>query len=144
MTASDVVMLNPGAALAAAHEACGRAGTWAYRFAWRPPAGDGRVGACHGIDIPYFFERLDAPFWAPLYQGQGDAALARSYRRTMVAMAKTGSPAHPGLPAWPAWDPDRRAAMVFDSTIAEVDDPGGERRRLFDAAPQYGYPGSVT
>ena len=143
MMASDVVMLNPGAALAVAHQAQRRGATWAYRFAWRPPAGGGKVGACHGIDIPYFFEHLDAPFWAPLYQGQGNATLATRYRKAMTSMATTGSPGHADLPVWPPYSADRRATMVFAEECAVVDDPDGDRRRLWDNAPPYGYPGSI-
>jgi para-nitrobenzyl esterase len=133
--ASDLVMLNPGAALAEAHH--GR--TWMYRFAWRPPAGDGRVGACHGVDIPYFFGHLDAAFWAAMYQGQADARLAHTYQAAIVAMATTGRPGHDGLPAWPAYDVEDRSVMVFDTECRLVSDPDGERRRLFEGSPPYGY-----
>jgi para-nitrobenzyl esterase len=133
--ASDLVMLNPGAALAEAHG--GR--SYVYRFAWRPPAGDGRVGACHGVDIPYFFGHLDAAFWAAMYQGRADAHLAHAYQAAIVAMASTGDPHHDGLPAWPTYDVDDRAVMVFDTECRVVGDPDGERRRLFEGSPAYGY-----
>jgi para-nitrobenzyl esterase len=133
--ASDLVMFNPGAALAEAHH--GRC--YLYRFAWRPPAGEGRVGACHGIDIPYFFGHLDAAFWAALYQGRPDAQLAHAYHAAIVAMATTGRPAHDGLPAWPTYDGTDRSVMIFDTTCRLVSDPDGERRRLFEGSPPYGY-----
>jgi para-nitrobenzyl esterase len=50
-----------------------------------------------------------------------------------VAFARTGDPGPRGLPAWPAFDPERRATMVFDTTPRLVDDPYGDERRAMQA-----------
>ena len=40
-----------------------------------------------------------------------------------LAFARTGDPATPALPDWPAYEPDRRATMVFNLESRVVDDP---------------------
>ena len=54
-----------------------------------------------------------------------------------IAFARSGNPAHRGLPAWPAYD-GRRATMVLDRPGAGrggecrvVDDPNAAVRRLW-------------
>ena len=42
----------------------------------------------------------------------------------------TGKPGHHGLPDWPAYTPEKRATMIFDSTCAVKNDPEGEGLRL--------------
>lgn len=133
---SDYVMLNPSAEAAAAHSAHGGR-TFAYRFAWRPPAGGGLVGAQHGNDIPFFFNRPNTKEWAFLFQGQAPDHLAQQYFDTVVAFTKTGDPAHPGVGPWPEYEPQRRSTMMFDVDTALVDDPERERRELVEAAGSY-------
>ncbi len=50
----------------------------------------------------------------------------------LAAFARTGDPAHDGLPDWPAYDPATRSTMLFDVTSTVVDDPAGDERRLWD------------
>ena len=32
---------------------------WSYRLSWRTPILDGNLGACHALDIPLMFDRVD-------------------------------------------------------------------------------------
>jgi carboxylesterase type B len=48
----------PAIRLAEAH-ATGPGATFMYEFAWRSPAFGGRLGACHGLEIPFVFDTLD-------------------------------------------------------------------------------------
>ncbi len=61
--------------------------------------------------------------------------------RACIAFARTGDPNITGLPAWPAFDLQRRATMVFDRESRVVDDPRGRERRLFGQVP-YVQPGT--
>jgi para-nitrobenzyl esterase len=45
------------------------------------------------------------------------------------------------LPAWPTYDLNRRATMMFDVPPAIVDDPRCDERRLFAKVP-YVQPGT--
>jgi para-nitrobenzyl esterase len=48
-----------------------------------------------------------------------------------LAFARTGNPATPALPHWPAYDAERRATMVFNSESRLVEDPyPGVRRAV--------------
>lgn len=134
--ATDFVMHVPSTDAADAHSAHGGR-TFAYRFAWRPPAGGGRIGAQHGTDIPFFAARPNTPEWRHLFHGQAPEALGRAYHDAIVAMATHGNPGHAGLPEWPRHDQERRATMIFDEPCSVVEDPEGERRQLFAGTRGY-------
>lgn len=53
---SDLVFRWPARQYAAAH----RGNTWVYEFEWQSPACGGELGACHGIELPFVFDTLDA------------------------------------------------------------------------------------
>jgi len=111
---TDVEMQRPAAALRDAHADHGP--TYAYQFGW--PAATDRLGACHGIDIPFTFGNF-VDGWAE-FVGADDAArkLGRTLRDAWTSFA------HSGDPGWPATP----AMMRFDRTPAVVTDPS--RRRL--------------
>jgi len=57
--------------------------------------------------------------------------LSREIAGAWAAFARTGDPSHAELPDWPAYDPTRRATMLFDLPESRpVDDPDGEARRF--------------
>jgi para-nitrobenzyl esterase len=98
--------------------------TYTYLFAWRSPARGGRLGAAHGMEMPFVFGRLDAPRLGPL-TGQNTVVqrLSGHMMDAWIAFARTGHPATEALPAWPAYTADRRATMVFDESVTVVDAP---------------------
>jgi carboxylesterase type B len=51
-----------------------------------------------------------------------------------IAFARAGDPAHAGLPAWPSYEPPRRATMRFDTTCEILDDPAGADREAMESA----------
>ncbi|GAA2388203.1 carboxylesterase/lipase family protein [Nonomuraea africana] len=74
--------------------------TYAYEFRWESPvespAGGGRVGAVHNLDLPFAFDVLDAPGVART-AGQGaPQALAREMHGAWVRFVRDGDP------GWPA------------------------------------------
>ncbi len=106
---TDVEMQRPAAAFRDAHQAHGP--TYAYLFGW--PAAEVRLGACHGIDIPFTFGNF-VDGWAE-FVGADDAArtLGRTLRDAWTAFARTGDPGWPTTPA----------VMRFDRDPAVVRDP---------------------
>jgi para-nitrobenzyl esterase len=108
--------------------------TFQYRFSWRSRAFEGRLGACHALEIPFVFNTLTQP-GAGLFLGEGPepTALALTMHDAWIAFARTGDPNHDGLPEpWPAFDAGRRALMDFDDAVGVVDDPGSAERQLWD------------
>jgi carboxylesterase type B len=111
--------------LADAH-APGPGATYAYEFAWRSPAFDGRLGACHGMEIPFVFDTLPEDT-DPLTGPAPPQQLADRMHAAWVAFATTGDP------GWPRYDLARRATMRFDLASEVVDDPRPALRRIWAA-----------
>ena len=74
-----------------------RAPTWMYRFDWATPVFGGVLGACHGVELPFVFDTLDA---ARGFVGDDPslADLAATVHRAWVRFATTGDP------GWPTYD----------------------------------------
>jgi carboxylesterase type B len=115
----------PAIRLADAH-ATGRGPgrTFMYEFAWRSPQFDGKLGACHTLEIPFVFDTLGlgtGTLWGPA----PPQPLADTMHAAWVAFATRGE-----CP-WPAYDPARRATMRFDTKSTVVDDPRAAERSLW-------------
>ena len=96
----------------------------------RVAAPDGRLGAVHGADLPFMWNRTDETADA-IFEAAGterSPALVAAMHGAWVAFVRTGVPQHPGLPEWPAYDPARRATMRLDDECRVADDPAAEQR----------------
>ena len=120
--ATDWVFRAPAERLLEAHHPHGP--TWSYRFAWRSTAFDGRLGACHALDIPFCFDSVNrgGSEWFLGEATPGAVSLAGGMRSAWASFARTGTPVGDGLPPWPAWDPERRSTMVLDDPPSVADD----------------------
>ncbi|MBX5436106.1 MAG: carboxylesterase/lipase family protein [Alicyclobacillaceae bacterium] len=102
---------------------------WVYRFDWKSPAYDGRLGACHVLEIPFVFHTLDQP-GAAFFTGDDPARtqLADQMHRAWIAFAWHANPQHEGIPEWPQYNTDTRPVLVFDRrTHLELDPFAAER-----------------
>lgn len=128
----DVAFRIPAILLAEAQSDHQRA-VYMYRFDWASPALGGRLGAAHGLDLPFVWNRVDLPASKILLGEAAEAAqpLATAIHATWAAFIRTGDPNGGGLPAWPAYDRARRQTLLIDRTSSVVDDPGGVARALF-------------
>ncbi|MEV8372795.1 carboxylesterase family protein [Kribbella sp. NPDC056861] len=117
---TDAVYRIPALRLAEAH---GRAHV--YRFAWQSSARDGRLGAAHGLELPYVFDNLDNPDWRGMLQDAGDAELATGMHASWVAFAKTGDP------GWPTYTPANRVEREFSGVDGVVTDHHPASRELW-------------
>jgi para-nitrobenzyl esterase len=115
--------------------ALGRAPTYLYVFAWETPVMGLR--APHTIEIPFVFNHIDI--------SEGMVGPVTPQMRTLEAasagawaqLARTGSPNHKGLaPArirnWPAYTPDKRATMIFDTPCRVESDPTSQIRQILE------------
>jgi para-nitrobenzyl esterase len=106
--------------------------TWMYQFDWPSTAFDGRLGACHALEIPFVFDCLNRS-GTDLFTGpDAPQALADAMHRSWIAFARDGDPGHDDLPDWPVYDPDTRATMHFDAESRLQHDPGAEARAAWD------------
>ena len=106
---------------------------WSYFFTWETPVFGGILRSTHALEIPFVFDNLDRG-GADMLTGPGAErqGIADAMHRAWIAFARTGDPAHPGLPAWPGYEPRRRATMRFDAECELLDDPGRDDRLAFE------------
>jgi para-nitrobenzyl esterase len=112
--------------------ALGRGPVYLYYFRWETPLEGGRYKAPHTVEIPFVFHNLEASPWTR--GAAGATPLADRVSDAWLAFARSGDPNVRGLPRWPAYDAQRRATMVFDTTSAAADDPLREQRLAMFAA----------
>ncbi|MGH0032916.1 MAG: carboxylesterase/lipase family protein [Myxococcota bacterium] len=107
--------------------------TFMYLFGWESPWQDGAVRACHAVDLPFVFGTLDAPGMSA-FAGSGEAAEALSGKvmDAWCAFARDGSPAHPTLGDWPAYDRERRATFELGARCVLREAPLEAERAAMD------------
>ncbi len=133
---TDWIFRLPLLRMVEAHAAHGGA-TYCYRFDWRSPFGDGSLGACHALELPFVFARLDEPV-VGLFAGSGAAAerLSEAIQQAWCAFARTGDPSSPVLGPWPRYVAEDRATMILDARPRVERAPGERTRQFFD--PYFG------
>jgi len=134
---SDRIFHYP--ALRVAEEHCAHEPkTWSYLFGYSPPAMRQRMGACHGIDIPFIFGTLKDPALRPLTAFAPQARkLSEQMQRAWIEFSRCGDPRHDGIPSWPAFDAEKDTTMLFTRNTRVVELPFAERLRFwreFEAA----------
>ena len=58
-------------------------------------------------------------------------SLARRIQGAWIAFARTGDPSHPGLGAWPAYNPSQRATLILDEPPRVEEAPLESSRRFW-------------
>jgi para-nitrobenzyl esterase len=109
---SDLVFRYPARRFAAAH----RGKTHLYDFAWRSPACDGELGACHAVEMPFVFNNLAACSGPQGLLGEAPPqALADSVHAVWAGFAKTGA-----LP-WPEYNATSRLVYALAEGSVDAD-----------------------
>jgi para-nitrobenzyl esterase len=108
---------------------------WLYRFSWRTPVLGGRLGACHGLELPFVFATAHQPRQAAFLGADPPLDLARAMHAAWVRFAAAGDPSGPDRPAWPRYDTGARAVLNFDAALSLLRDPWANERRLWDGLP---------
>jgi para-nitrobenzyl esterase len=102
--------------------------TWRYSFAYRSPGWDGRLGACHGLELPFVFDvvgRVDTGAFV-VADTEETRALAERMRTAWVAFARDGDP------GWPAYSAEAPAMQRFDLTDELTDAPDGPEQVVWE------------
>jgi para-nitrobenzyl esterase len=96
---SDLAFRWPARQFAAAH----RGRTHMYEFEWRSPAAGGRLGAAHGMELPFVFDTLDTVTGPTGFAGDDPPQhIADHAHRLWIDFAASGE-----LP-WPPFDSETR------------------------------------
>ncbi|HYI61818.1 MAG TPA: carboxylesterase family protein [Acidimicrobiales bacterium] len=94
------------------------------------------LGSCHALDLPFTWDNIDMPGTELLVGEISEArrTLARRLGDVWAAFARgEADPAAPDMPAWPLYEPGRRATMWFSAErVAVVEDPMGVERTWWD------------
>ncbi|MFF5568329.1 carboxylesterase/lipase family protein [Streptomyces sp. NPDC012623] len=124
---TDYMFAVPTARLAEAH--AGRpAATWRYEFTWPSPAADGRMGACHGLELPFVFDivgRIDTGAFGIPSDVPAVRELARDTHAAWVAFARDGDP------GWPRFTADEPAVRRIDTEWTLTHTADGPERSLW-------------
>jgi para-nitrobenzyl esterase len=120
----DWLLRIPALRLADAH-APSPAATHMYEFAWRSTQFNGRLGACHGLEIPFVFDTLPGGS-DPLLGNHPPQELADAMHAAWIAFATDGNP------GWSNYDLAHRPTMRFDTSSEVVDDPLSAARVLWE------------
>ena len=91
--------------------------TYAYEFRWRSGAFDGRLGACHGVELPFVFDRTELEDLRGEHALLGPASprsgLANRTHAAWVAFAATGDP------GWTPYTAREPITMAIDEVWKE-------------------------
>ena len=107
----------------------GGAPVFVYKLTWETPVAGGVLRSPHTLDLPLMFANVDA---SRALVGEGDApeTMATMMSDAWLGFAKTGTPASPLLPTWPAYTLKNRPVMELDLTPQVVNDPEKGLREL--------------
>lgn len=125
---TDWMFHIPTVRLAEAH-ASHTGGTYLYEFAWPSPLYDGKMGACHGLDLGFVFDTLDTPGLSGPEGMVGEhpsAELARRVHQTWISFASTGKP------GWASYDTQRRSVMRINTAWELLTDPQALEREVWE------------
>ncbi|WP_072804371.1 carboxylesterase/lipase family protein [Rhodococcoides yunnanense] len=102
-----------------------RAGrAFVYEFTWRSPLFDGRLGACHALEIPFVFDVLDKPETARITGANPPQKIADEMHRAWIDFVRDGAP------GWVPYGSDR-SVMQFGEQSSVADDPRPSTREVW-------------
>lgn len=107
---------------------------YVYQVNFESPLKQGRLGACHTIDIPLMFGSTGV---SGALTGNSEAAqrLSAQTRNFLVRFARTGDPNGTGLPKWAPYDLKSRGTLLLANNPEIESDPRGAQRRFFARFP---------
>ncbi len=95
----------------------------------RPGAKGATVGAYHGAEIPYVFNKHDK--WLPT--ADLDRDIGQQMMRYWVSFARTGNPNAEGLPQWPSYAEGDAGVLQIGDTIRSARHPEATLCELIDS-----------
>ena len=125
----------PASQLAEAHSRAGGS-SYSYLFTWCPPTLRRAVGSFHALDIPFVFG-LAHGRGAGLLPGLSRISpsvsrLSSAMQKAWIQFARTGQPAHEGLPCWATYEHGTRSTMVLGRNCYLAHSPLEDERSLWE------------
>lgn len=108
----------------AAQAAQGGAPAFMYFVSWETPVDGGKWKSPHAVEIGMVFDNV-AKSESMSGVGPAQQKVADAMSDAWLRFAKSGDP------GWPAYDPIKRATMVFGAEANVVNDPRPQERNLF-------------
>jgi para-nitrobenzyl esterase len=105
---ADDLFRRPLDDFARARARAATAPTYRYEFQWRSQAAP-YIGAGHSLDIPFFFNNIDAPYFTEYAGPNPPPQLAEAMHSAFASFALDGDP------GWAAYDESEEAVMIFDA-----------------------------
>jgi para-nitrobenzyl esterase len=101
---------------------------FSYEFALTTPVRDGKLGACHALEIPFVFGNLRQPgvtefIGNDITPGSVAASVSSMMNATWAEFARQGRPVQPDLPVWPEFKQGSRQQMCFSADTHLREDP---------------------
>ena len=105
---------------------------FSYLFTYKTSALGGKLGACHGLEIPFVFGMLSdsARKIYPTKSKETDI-LSGKMMDAWASFAGNGNPSHDGIPTWQPYDLEKRKTMLFGTEVSLVEDPFGPERKIW-------------
>jgi para-nitrobenzyl esterase len=97
-----------------------------YRFDHGSSRFEGRLGAAHGVELPFVFDLLDEESGHALIGAEPAQSVAEVAHGAWVRFIADGDP------GWPRYDLQCRATGLIDEAISVADDPDGEERAAWE------------
>ena len=106
--------------------------TYNYMFVWKSPVFDGKLGACHALELPFVFGSLNLPLMDGFVGKNPNKELSEKMMSAWISFARTGNPNHEALPEWPAYNVDKRATMLFGNKCEVANSVSDKEREAWD------------
>ena len=107
----------------------GGAPVYVYKLTWETPVAGGALRTPHTLDMPLMFDNAEESA-ALVGEGEAPRKMEAMMSDAWIAFAKTGRPASPLIPDWPAYTLANRQVMLFDLDPEVVSDPEKGLREL--------------
>ncbi|MEV0811119.1 carboxylesterase family protein [Micromonospora sp. NPDC050200] len=122
---TDCFIRIPAIRVAEARLEAGSSNTWMYRFDHESPSFCGRLGAAHGVEIPYVFDVLDEESIHALIGKQPSQVVAKTAHDAWVNFVADGAP------GWRRYNLANRSTALIDEGITVVNDPDRAEREVW-------------
>jgi len=112
----------PAIMQAARKAALGAAPVYSYIYSWRTPVLNDRVGPFHAAEIGFVFDNAEI---CDHYSAgdPGAFTLSKQMSTAWTSFARTGNPNHSGIPHWPAYTPESRSNIYFNTPCEVRNNP---------------------